>query len=443
MRLLFLCLSLLYAPTLLQASGGGYVSDEITSTISEEDAKADGTYFGDDSVSLKSKIKTGARLAAYGTAGAAVVAGGIAGTILTFLITGPTLVYLGFLIGPSILLSPMATGVTPLEIAITDDNITKVKKLLSKNPKLTKLTYNGRLPLAFAAIRNTDLDIIKLLVTAYPKAMTIKDKQGNFPIVYAIKSKYSSTTAALKKFVGLKHEDEEKHEVFQYLLDKDPLCINIRFGKDKHVFEKDGDLNNTLFHKAALSNDPYYLQALLKVNPKGAMIKNAKGVLPLHVAVAIGNTEIIKILLKAYPAAVKEKTNDGKTPVQLATNDDIKVMLGAKKEVGFFDRIKATVSSDTTLLHTAAHNGDETEIKKILKKNPEKAQVKDKDGNLPLHLAAMREDGADAVVMLLKAYKEGARVENNEGKIPYDVAESEDIKEKLNTGVCQLSIIPC
>ena len=369
MKRLFLCLSLLYTPALLQAKNEDLetakttTSEEITT---KENEKAEGTYFGDDSVSTKSKIKTGARLAAYGTAGVAAFAGGAVATVLAFPIVGPLAILLGGLVGESIFVIPLVTGITPLEIAITDDNITKVKKLLLKNPKLAGLTYNGRLPLTFATLKNTDLDIIKHLVEAYPNALKIKDDQGNFPIVYAIKNKYSNSTAAFKKFVGLKHNDQDNHEVFQYLLDKDPSCINVTFDRNAKFSEKDVTIKNTLFYKAALSDDPYYLQALLKVNPKGAMSKNINGVLPLHLAAARGNKEIVKILLKAYPEAVKAKTKDGKTPAQLAANDDIKLMLGggSKKEVSFMDRIKATVSSDTTILHTSARKGDETKIKK-------------------------------------------------------------------------------
>ena len=43
----------------------------------------------------------------------------------------------------------------------------------------------------------------------------------------------------------------------------------------------------------------------------------------------------------------------------------------------------------------------------------------------------MREDGEDAVKMLLKAYEKGAEIKNKQDKTPADVAATQEIKDLL------------
>jgi ankyrin repeat protein len=70
-------------------------------------------------------------------------------------------------------------GLTPLHLCIIGDNLDCIRRLIDSNASINIRTYNGSLPIHFAAY-NGDIDIFDLLHNRSKASdLTETDQQGN------------------------------------------------------------------------------------------------------------------------------------------------------------------------------------------------------------------------------------------------------------------------
>ena len=87
------------------------------------------------------------------------------------------------------------------------------------------------------------------------------------------------------------------------------------------VLDKDKCL--PLHYAAAMGNNSYLLQELLKRWPKGASCSNLEGDMPLHIASwgGIPTEENVTLLLKSFPSASEVRNQFGELPLHLACSN--------------------------------------------------------------------------------------------------------------------------
>ena len=142
-----------------------------------------------------------------------------------------------------------------------------------------------------------------------------------------------------------------------------------------------------LLHKLAYYGDgdtPGMLnEALLKMFPSAVHKFDQDGNVPLHLAAAAGNSDMICLLGEAFPSGASIRNEDGMLPLHFA--------------------IAAHGG------HEGSHGDDDPDsaiqvIKSVLQLFPQAVSIPDNDGNLPIHLAVSSLEGPvgiDVVYMLL------------------------------------------
>ena len=262
----------------------------------------------------------------------------------------------------------------------------------------------GELPLHEAAWRGTSVAVVSALLIAYPDGAQIKDNEGVLPLHFAA-------------------ETDASVDVVSVLLNAYPGGAQIQ--------DKWGNL--PLHQATCCSNlNIDLVSVLLNAYPGGAQIKNQVGHLPLHKAVCEPNVsvDVVSALLSAYPGGVRVKDNDGALALHYAvryvSHDVISALLGA-----YPGGVRVKDDYGRLPLHTALDDEfvyDDI-VSVVLSAYPGGAQVQDIGDWLPLHYVAnttLKEIDEDSClkicVELLRVYRAGAQLTNDDGLIPLQVA---------------------
>ncbi len=175
------------------------------------------------------------------------------------------------------------------------------------------------------------------------------------------------------------------------------------------------------------------------------MYKNPDGCLPLHSAAKHENTDAIEVLASAYPEAITEMDNVGKTPLHhiacKAPRSVIDLMLSLAPDaarvkdydgtlplhnaiennnldaVGLLLDVYPEAIPEDIGLHFAASMACRFVIARMLSAFPDAVYTKNPYGNLPLHIAFLY-DNADAIEFLVNAYPEAVLEKNFDGTTP-------------------------
>jgi ankyrin repeat protein len=146
---------------------------------------------------------------------------------------------------------------------------------------------------------------------------------------------------------------------------------------------------------------------------------------PLHVAAWFGRVEIVRMLIDAG-ADVEAKDNDGWAPLHRAAgNVEIaRMLIDAGANVNVQDE------KGWTPLHVAALN-ERVEIVRVIIGAKAKLNVQNNYGWTPLHVVAIY-GNVEIARMLIDA---GARkdIRDDEGRLPYDLADNEELKKLLKS----------
>lgn len=176
-------------------------------------------------------------------------------------------------------------------------------------------------------------------------------------------------------------------------------------------------------HNAAKNGDKLIILGLLEDSPRLALQKDLDGRTPLHWAVSAQKTDIVKLLLN--PSEIDVELTSGKKPsttldkkkkkIEIDIDDQVDdagwTPLHIAVSVGNYNitkllldhephpDVETTTSTGLTLLHLATSKKHTQIVELLLKEYKESARVKDKRGQYPLHRAASV--GAIAILELL------------------------------------------
>lgn len=189
------------------------------------------------------------------------------------------------------------------------------------------------------------------------------------------------------------------------------------------IWEADNDFGWTPLHYAALFNDVELVNLFLDpkygINDKLDSLVSKEGMLPLHVSAKEGNVKVLEILFdhektrgkEIYPNNLNKVDKRGRTALHLA------VLSGKREAVKIF--LQDEIKQDK--------NGNKNPVDRD--RNMHLINVQDKDGNTPLHLAAI--NGHYGILMMLACHPLIDRMAmNNKGMSAADIILSDELEGK-------------
>ncbi len=260
---------------------------------------------------------------------------------------------------------------TNLFIAISQQELAQVQDYLHLGANVNDINANGFSPI-FTAIVTNNCQILDILIRNNANINQIRTASSFFsPLAYAIFLK--------------------KNEAVRLLINKGASV------------EKVDDYGISPLLAAIITNNMEALRLLL---PKANLNALSKGMSPLHYAIKTGNIEAFSLLV-SQGADIYTEDKNGATLLEVAMriNDAIAELLLQK-----LDSIK---KGNSTLLHLAVLNGDNSLLEQILTKKNNLVNVKDAEGT-PLLSYAILKNNLYAVNLLLKTGADLSAVDNEQ-----------------------------
>lgn len=190
-----------------------------------------------------------------------------------------------------------------------------------------------------------------------------------------------------------------------------------------------GNSENTPLHLMCKLNDPpkQIVNDLVNAAPEIASFADAHGWLPLHHACANGaSTEVLQILIAAYHDGKLIQDNQNRTPLHFyATRNADSAEVMTRNVTLLADTGAAELSDRGGMLpmHYACAYGSSAEVLKVLyEAYPDSLRTKDNKGKTPMHLTMVNahRDASPAVLRFLldHAGKETVNLRDDEGNLP-------------------------
>jgi len=277
------------------------------------------------------------------------------------------------------------------------------------------------------------LNGLKEILALHPEAIAMKDSKGFTPLHWSIASKrqHSKARELLDYFTRGNARFEDENDCLNKVekrthtrrrdqwLERDRKLI-------RHALLQKTDMGDTALHLACKSNaSPDLLRDMLLCCPEAATIEKG-GKTMLHMIVEYVraketsmSTDSIRLLLEAYPEAVRIADRLGNTPLHYAcypTTDveAFEILLQAS-----FGALSITNEMKQTPLHCACiSNAPIPIVNALIEANPHMVMNLDHLGNSPLHLACKYNTSAILMSRLLIEAEEVLGVENYQGQTP-------------------------
>lgn len=211
----------------------------------------------------------------------------------------------------------------------------------------------------------------------------------------------------------------------------------------------------------------YQAESYMHEHPKYSWDWYARGILPLHIASALGNLAVVRVLLEGGPESqVSAMDGGGMTPLHWAAmsgNEAVVSLLLEKgadvlavskgydaplreegsESIGYQTVVSllldkgadiSVVNKDgRTLLHCAALQGNEAVVSLLLEKGANiRVSAIDKDGQTPLHYAAMQGNGAVITLLLEKGALADISAVGKKGRTPLYYAAMQGTEEVVS-----------
>lgn len=201
------------------------------------------------------------------------------------------------------------------------------------------------------------------------------------------------------------------------------------YNDDAYVRIKDPAGNLPLHLAVKLGCTQELLILLLTAYPESAGIRDPNGNLPLHLAVQhhkgrlwINISEMATTLLDAYPQGIREFDQNKSLCIQLAIRhrgpDDLVRFLLKNFPESSCIRDKY----GNTLLHMAIQFECSFEVaRELMTLHPEASAVANKIGHLPLHKAAQFNSPMDILELVYSSFPGAAAVADSRGNIPMHI----------------------
>ncbi|MFT7811579.1 serine/threonine-protein phosphatase 6 regulatory ankyrin repeat subunit B-like isoform X1 [Arapaima gigas] len=293
------------------------------------------------------------------------------------------------------------SGLNLLMIAVKENRLAVVAKLLDLGLNPNDQTTDGRTALHIAAVHSKE-DIVKLLMKKADPNVLGGDK-GQLPLHYAA----SRPVGAVSIVHSLLKCSNKEARLVQ---DKDgclPLFLAVEVGNVGTVKELLGAMTeaqlraqkkengDTAFHISCRRKDTEMAKTLAEFGASIDM-QNDEGQTPLHIAAELGDEPLLKYLFhcKANPNITDKKD---RTPLHVAAEQGLTNVVEILTE-RFKSNVLARTKDGSTLMHIASECGYQDTALAFLKKGVP-LHMPNKSGAVCLHSAARR--GHTAVVKAL------------------------------------------
>jgi ankyrin repeat protein len=250
---------------------------------------------------------------------------------------------------------------------------------------------------------------------------------------------------------GLESNNDSQISDYQFFL---AVCLNERVneGMIRYLLEYFPDaagathengsspLHGACFNKRATLSIIQLIIAVRSVTNKGwtplhVLCNDSDCLKPLHMlcddserdeAAKTNATQILKLLIKKYPEAVRHADNDGNLPIQLAclfkSPEFCQVLIDADPE-----SVRSVNNEGWTPVHALCDHRGENEVmaravlKLLIKKYPEAVRCADNYGELPIHFAS-RWRSPEFCQVLIDAYPGSERIPGAHDVLPLHYA---------------------
>jgi ankyrin repeat protein len=297
----------------------------------------------------------------------------------------------------------------PLHVAMECKSpLIVVKELVDKGPKKSMFDYKtkkalvmkdsgGLTPLAVGLKCQAPIDCVMLVLNACPKMTKVEDNEARLPLHIAMEHKAPNAP------------------IVEALVEKNP----------KAPRALDQWLRTPLHSGMEFRAQVNAIKTVIGKYPQAADMVDSNKRYPLHLGMRFeAHKEAIQLVLDTNKGAIDKKDDYRHTPLhealaRRAPHDCVKVVLDCCS----VDVIKEVDDGGRTCLHLGLEKeATGRVIEEVLKKCPDLAFIRDKDGNTPLHIGMMHKAKVDAIQALLKIKpKEATKVKNTAGCTPYDL----------------------
>lgn len=341
-------------------------------------------------------------------------------------------------------------GVTPLEIAIQQEDVKTIKLFTSHGANIHTKDTHGKSPLTIALSSNNEV----FEATVNAQNINSQDSEGNTPLHVAILNKAPLNKiqyiVSLTDDVNIRNRDgnsplylaiiKNRQKVGEMLLEKNADIFSTNTDNDsplrlalkdsgqvqdwlitsKTIKSTDGS-GNTVLHYAS---EWQYTNAISSLLTKGADIntKNANGESCLFSAARTNSPEIIQLLIDGG-ASIKERDNLGSTPLHHAVRWD--AINSIEKLIALGININAQNSAGKSPLAEAVLAGKYDVAKYLLVRGAD-ANSSDKNG-VTILMDTIRGKNVELVKLLL-SYKANPNLQEINGRNAYhEAASTKDI----------------
>ena len=165
--------------------------------------------------------------------------------------------------------------------------------------------YCANLPVSQG--EHIDIDILKQLVKAAPRALQLQNSQGDSPLHLLVSSPACSAAVNVDEAVISAEE-----------------AVSVLLQSSAETALLQDSTGATPLHTAIASGaHEDVLLRLFEAKPEAAKVADERGMLPLHYAAAFGDTPltIVELLVEADPDAITAVTVNGDTPLHILTSN--------------------------------------------------------------------------------------------------------------------------
>lgn len=313
-----------------------------------------------------------------------------------------------------------AENAPPLILAIVNNDIKEIERLLKEGADLNAADSRGSLPMHWAAWKG-NLDIFKRVFKSEKIDSTNQDNLTALSIAtIANKGEIVKYLLGLNAKTNIRdgyeqrrrlplHEaaingDLESVKLFLVSTDKNTvdskgrtaLSYASKFGKmdvinfllEKEVLPRPDNKAMRPLHWAVLKADLATVKRLIPIHKGNIDSQDDNGDTALIFAAREGKAEIVKLLLENGASAIVGNLNYVLPIHWAALKLDLKTIKLLYRKTTPLEKINTQDSEGKTVLHYAVESGRDSVVKLFLKRNVEiKA---DENGWLPLHCAAMK-----------------------------------------------------